>query len=64
METERARRLADFDSWVGANIKGDEKGEAQVFLDRFTGRILTGGAPIEAFRNRQGSGRSGGGPAH
>ncbi len=35
METERAKRLADFVSWVGANIKGDEKGEAQVFLDRF-----------------------------
>ena len=35
METERAKRLADFVSWVGTNIKGDEKGEAQVFLDRF-----------------------------
>jgi hypothetical protein len=34
METERAKRLAEFVSWVGANIKGDEKGEAQVFLDR------------------------------
>ena len=35
METERAKRLADFVSWAGANIKGDEKGEAQVFLVRF-----------------------------
>ena len=35
METERAKRLADFVLWVAANIKGDEKGEAQVFLDRF-----------------------------
>ncbi len=35
METERAKRLANFVSWVGANIKGDEKGEAQLFLDRF-----------------------------
>jgi hypothetical protein len=26
METERAKRLADFVSWVGANIRGDEKG--------------------------------------
>ena len=34
METERAKRLAGFVSWVGANIKGDEKGEAQVFLER------------------------------
>jgi hypothetical protein len=36
METERAKRLANFVSWVGVNIKGDEKGEAQVFLDRFS----------------------------
>jgi len=35
METERAKRLAGFVSWVGTNIKGDEKGKAQVFLDRF-----------------------------
>jgi hypothetical protein len=34
METERAKRLAEFVSWVGTNIRGDEKGEAQVFLDR------------------------------
>ena len=31
---ERATRLASFVSWVGTNIKGDEKGEAQVYLDR------------------------------
>ena len=36
METERTRRFAGFVSWVEANIKGDEKGEAQVFLDRFS----------------------------
>ncbi len=35
METERGERLADFISWVQGNIRGDEKGEAQVFLDRF-----------------------------
>lgn len=35
MDTERGKRLADFISWVQANIRGDEKGEAQVFLDRF-----------------------------
>jgi hypothetical protein len=35
METERGKRLADFVSWVGANIRGDEKGEAKVYLDRF-----------------------------
>ena len=33
-DTERAARLTDFVTWVRANIKGDEKGEAQVFLDR------------------------------
>jgi hypothetical protein len=32
--SERGARLADFVSWVQANIRGDEKGEAQVFLDR------------------------------
>jgi type II restriction/modification system DNA methylase subunit YeeA len=35
METERSRRLADFIAWVVSNIRGDEKGEAQVYLDRF-----------------------------
>jgi hypothetical protein len=35
METERAKRLAEFVSWVGANIRGDEKGQAQVFLDNW-----------------------------
>ena len=34
LETDRAKRLSEFVSWVGTNIKGDEKGEAQVFLDR------------------------------
>jgi hypothetical protein len=40
METERAKRVAGFVSWVGANIKGDEKGEAQVFLERIKGTFL------------------------
>ncbi len=34
MESERTKRLAEFISWVGSNIRGDEKGEAQVYLDR------------------------------
>ncbi len=34
LSEEREARLADFVTWTGANIKGDEKGEAQVFLDR------------------------------
>ena len=54
METERVKRLAGFVSWVGANIKGDEKGEAQVFLDRiFQARPLSLG--VWARRTAQGS---------
>jgi hypothetical protein len=32
--TAKTERLADFVTWVGAHITGDEKGEAQIFLDR------------------------------
>ncbi|MFN9472701.1 DNA methyltransferase [Acidovorax sp.] len=32
--SEKAARLSEFVTWVGAHIRGDEKGEAQVFLDR------------------------------
>ena len=32
---DRVARLQAFSDWVAAHIKGDEKGEAQVFLDRF-----------------------------
>jgi hypothetical protein len=31
---EKCERLSDFVTWVSIHIKGDEKGEAQVFLDR------------------------------
>ena len=34
MHEERKQRLADFANWVKDNIRGDEKGEAQIFLDR------------------------------
>jgi hypothetical protein len=34
IDSQRGKRLAEFVAWVGANIRGDEKGEAQVFLDR------------------------------
>lgn len=34
IQNERGARLAEFVAWVKANIQGDEKGEAQVFLDR------------------------------
>lgn len=32
--TEKAAKLADFVTWVGTHITGDEKGEAQIYLDR------------------------------
>jgi len=61
METERAKRLAEFVSWVGANIKGDEKGEAQLFLDRlFRGfghdGVPEAGAKLE-MRVKKGDGK-------
>jgi len=32
--TEKTAKLVEFVSWVGVHITGDEKGEAQIFLDR------------------------------
>jgi hypothetical protein len=34
MHEARKQQLADFTAWVGQHITGDEKGEAQIFLDR------------------------------
>ena len=34
MPTDRQQPLADFVNWVKANVTGDEKGEAQILLDR------------------------------
>lgn len=34
MATDRKSRLQEFVAWAAAHISGDEKGEAQVFLDR------------------------------
>jgi hypothetical protein len=34
MSTDRQTRLQEFVSWSAAHITGDEKGEAQIFLDR------------------------------
>ena len=34
METTRQQRLAEFVAWTSQHIRGDEKGEAQIFLDR------------------------------
>lgn len=32
--SEKTTQLSDFVTWVGTHITGDEKGEAQIFLDR------------------------------
>src|SRR5947208_1621261 len=32
--TDKSARLTEFTAWAAAHIKGDEKGEAQAFLDR------------------------------
>ena len=34
MDEARTERLLTFTRWVTENIRGDEKGEAQIFLDR------------------------------
>lgn len=34
MHEDRKQRLTDFADWVKQHITGDEKGEAQIFLDR------------------------------
>ena len=34
MDTTRQQRLADFVQWTLLHIRGDEKGEAQIYLDR------------------------------
>jgi hypothetical protein len=34
MPNDRKSRLQDFVTWAAAHITGDEKGEAQIFLDR------------------------------
>jgi hypothetical protein len=34
LEEWRGERLAEFVAWAGKNVTGDEKGQAQIFLDR------------------------------
>ena len=34
MANDRKTRLQEFVDWSAAPVKGDEKGEAQIFLDR------------------------------
>ena len=66
MRDDRKQRLADFVSWVAQQITGDEKGQAQIFLDRLfqalghKGCLDVGGTP--EFRIRKAK-ESGGGTA-
>ena len=34
MHPERRQKLVDFVAWAAQPIQGDEKGEAQIFVDR------------------------------
>lgn len=51
MDRVRQQRLADFVGWTRKHIRGDKKGEAQVFLDRLfqvfgqQGYLDVGGTP-------------------
>jgi type II restriction/modification system DNA methylase subunit YeeA len=52
IQEDRRQRLAEFTAWAAEHIKGDEKGEAQLFLDRlFQGfgqkGIMEAGATLE-----------------
>jgi len=66
MDEARQQRLAEFVAYVGAHMRGDEKGEAQIFLDRLfqafgqRGCLEVGGQP--EFRVRK-SKEDGGGTA-
>jgi len=66
MDDIRKSRLTAFTDWVARNIHGDEKGEAQIFLDRLfqafgqPGCLDVGGQP--EFRVRKGA-EDGGGTA-
>ena len=58
------RKAANFASWVQVHIKGDEKGEAQVFLDRLfrafghEGTMEAGATYEERIKKLDGKGTS------
>src|SRR5579862_1617593 len=60
----REEKLAEFVAWVDKNITGDEKGQAQIFLDRLfqafgqEGSLDVGGKP--EFRIKRGKEEEGG----
>jgi len=57
MDEHRFQRLQSFVDWVAAHVTGDEKGQAQIYLDRLfqafarPGLLEVGGTP--EFRVRQ-----------
>jgi hypothetical protein len=52
MHEVRKQQLADFADWVKQHITGDEKGEAQIFLDRlFRAFGLKGVRPAPSASN-------------
>ncbi len=59
----RTERLSDFVHWARANITGDEKGEAQIFIDRLfqafarPGAREVGGTFEERVKKRAGEGK-------
>ena len=59
----RTERLSDFVAWARANITGDEKGEAQIFIDRLfqafarPGAREVGGTFEERVKKRAGEGK-------
>jgi hypothetical protein len=64
MSTDRTQRLQTFIDWTTAHITGDEKGQAQIFLDRLfqafgqPGSLDIGGSP--EFRIKKGKDEEGG----
>jgi type II restriction/modification system DNA methylase subunit YeeA len=64
MSTDRTQRLQTFVDWTTAHITGDEKGQAQIFLDRLfqafgqPGSLDVGGSP--EFRIKKGKDEEGG----
>lgn len=66
MSDARKERLAEFVAWTRKNVSGDEKGQAQIFLDRLfqafgqRGSLDVGGSPECRIRKAE---EDGGGTA-
>jgi hypothetical protein len=64
MASDRKTRLQEFVAWSAAHISGDEKGEAQIFLDRLLqafsqqGVLETGNAEFRMRKPKEGGGAS------